>query len=462
MGSDAAAEFAPDPDEAPRHCISCAAFSIGRTPVTNAQYRLFVDASGHPPPSHWPGGEIPAGRELHPVTYVSHADAAAFCRWAGGRLPTEAEWERAARGDDDRTWPWGDAAPTPDLATFAATDTSPVGLRPHGAGPFGALDLAGNAWEWTSSALRPYPYDPGDDREDESSVEPRVVRGGAYIHGPGEIRCSSRHGMLAGAVDHYVGFRLACEPGAAIGLELDVVEVPAGDALLGNDSRSSAGPALADETPRHTLAVATVLLAATPVTNTQYRDFVRATGHPAPPHWAEGTMPEELAGHPVTYVDWDDANAFAVWCGARLPTEAEWEKAARGTDGRRYPWGDEPPELPSPVAKCHKGSGRANFGRGPKHGSTTRVDAHPEGASPYGLLDMAGNVWEWVNSAYAPYPYRLHDGREDPASGGPRVLRGGSYASGSSRFIRCAMRSRSAPGRRSAHIGFRIARFPGS
>jgi alkanesulfonate monooxygenase SsuD/methylene tetrahydromethanopterin reductase-like flavin-dependent oxidoreductase (luciferase family) len=87
--------------------------------VTNAEYRLFVEATARRAPSHWPGGTIPEGRELHPVTYVSWPDAAAFCRWAGGFLPSEAQWERAARGHDRRVWPWGDESPTPERATFA-------------------------------------------------------------------------------------------------------------------------------------------------------------------------------------------------------------------------------------------------------------------------------------------------------------------------------------------------------
>ncbi len=450
MGSDPAAAFPPDADEAPRHPVSCAAFRLGRTPVTNAEYRVFVEASGHRAPSHWPGGAVPRGREQHPVTYVSFADALAFCRWVGGRLPSEAEWERAARGGDVRTWPWGDELPTAGRARFGATDTSPVGLCPGGASPFGVLDLAGNAWEWTASTLRPYPYDPGDGREDEASHEPRVVRGGSYSHGPGEIRCSYRHGMLPGAVDHYVGFRLACEPGARLALDTALVDVPAADVLLGNDPRPPAGPALPDEDPRHVVSLSGVLLGATPVTNAQYLEFVRATGHPEPPHWVRGAIPEGLAQHPVTYVDWLDATAFCRWAGARLPTEAEWEKGARGSDSRLYPWGGEEPNVLF-----------ANFAGGSKHGATTAVDEHPRGASPYGLLDMAGNVWEWVGSAYAPYPYRADDGREDPASGFPRVLRGGSFASPSPSFVRCASRSRSAPGRRSAHIGFRAARDAG-
>jgi formylglycine-generating enzyme required for sulfatase activity len=450
MGSDPAAEHAPDPDEAPAHRVLVPAFRLGRVPVTNAEYLVFVSAAGHPAPSHWPGRAIPRGREAHPVTYVSWEDALAFGRWAGGRLPSEAEWERAARGDDGRAWPWGDGPPSPELAVFGGTDTAPVGTCPAGASPFGALDLAGNVWEWTASMLRQYPYAAGDGREDTGSAEPRVVRGGSYIHGAGEIRCSYRHGLLPGVVDHYVGFRLATDPGVSLAHDASMVDVPGGEVLLGNDPRPSGGPAAPDETPQHEASVAAVSLSATPVTNAQYRAFVDATKHPRPPHWPNGAMPQELAEHPVTHVDWHDANAFCRWAGARLPTEAEWEKAARGTDARLYPWGAAEPR-PDDLS-------RASFGGGAKYGRTTEVGAHPDGASPYGLLDMAGNVWEWVSSVYAPYPYDPADGREDLEAGLPRALRGGSFASPTSRNLRCAARSRSAPGRRSPHIGFRVAR----
>ena len=445
MGSDPAAEHAPDRDEAPRYEVEVGAFRLGRTPVTNAQYAEFVRATGGPPAAAWPNGLVPRGRELHPVTYVSWAEADAFCRWAGGFLPTEAQWERAARGGDERTWPWGDEPPRPAHAVLESTDTRPVGGRLAGAGPFGHLDLAGNAWEWTASGYADYPY--VEDRESDGSG-PRVLRGGAFVHGAGDARCSSRHGMLPATVDHYVGFRLA----AASGVEVDGIElldVPAGTVVMGNDQRPSGGPAPPDEVPRHVVDVDAFELTATPVTNAQYAGFVRATGRAAPIDWDDRTPPRH-DDHPVTHVDWHDATAFCRWAGGRLPTEAEWEKAARGVDGRLYPWGEHPPD-----------ADRTHAFHGLKHGATAPVGAAPGGASPYGLLDMAGNVWEWVSSAYRPYPYDTGDGRESPESDESRVLRGGSYASLTAGHLRCARRSASRPRRRSAHIGFRVARHVG-
>ncbi|MCY7304523.1 MAG: SUMF1/EgtB/PvdO family nonheme iron enzyme [Thermoleophilia bacterium] len=461
MGSDPAAEFAPEPDEEPQHRVPVAAFGIGRTQVTNAEYAMFVAASGYPAPSHWPDGAPTADQESHPVSYVSWEDARAFCAWAGGFLPTEAQWERAARGDDGRTWPWGDDAPTANHATFAAAGTSAVGLHPAGASPFGALDLAGNVWEWTMSAYRAYPFHAADGREDDASPGLRVVRGGAYSHGPGEIRCSYRHGMLPGAVDHYVGFRLACLPEARLVLDLALVDVPVGDVVLGNDPRPSRGVALPDEAPQHVVPVPAFELAATPVTNAEYLEFVQATGRQAPPHWTGGAIPEGLEQHPVTYVDWFDAGAYCHWAQSRLPTEAEWEKAARGADGRLYPWGDDEPEPADSALNQHNLRALAAFGLGSKGGAPTIVGSFPDGVSPYGVLDMAGNVWEWLSTEYAPYPYRADDGRENQEREAPRVLRGGSFASGRPSFVRCASRSRSAPGRRAAHIGFRVARNSG-
>ena len=138
--------------------------------------------------------------------------------------------------------------------------------------------------------------------------------------------------------------------------------------MLGNDPPPPGGPSAPDERPRHEVVVGAVSLSTTAVTNAQYGEFVRATGHPAPPHWPGGAVPDALERHPVTYVDWHDATAFCRWAGARLPTEAEWEKAARGVDGRVFPWGDDEP---SPA------SDHATYGAGPKHGRTSRSAATP-------------------------------------------------------------------------------------
>ena len=178
------------------------------------------------------------------------------------------------------------------------------------------------------------------------------------------------------------------------------------------------------ETRQRIVDVEAFELSRTPVTNAQYEPFVAAGAAAPPPHWPAP------ADHPVTFVDWHEAAAFCAWAGGRLPTEAEWEKAARGTDGRSYPWGDEDDAT------------RAAVGAGLKHGTTSPVGAHPGGVSPYGLQDLAGNVWEWTCT-------------EDPP--GERVLRGGSFASPGLAWARCTMRSHSRPRRRQAHIGFRVA-----
>jgi formylglycine-generating enzyme required for sulfatase activity len=421
MGSDPASAFPPDEDEAPRRLVELAPFRIARTPVTNAQYARFKDETGR----DWPA---PAVDEA-PVTYVTWDDAVAFCDWAGARLPTEAEWEHAARGDDDRLWPWGDEPPDASRAVFAAGIGAPrpVGSVPAGASPYGGLDLAGNVSEWTADT-----YAGGPERS---------VRGGSYVDTADAIRCSARRPVLGAARDPYIGFRPAAAPGEGRA-DLAWVEIPGGSVPVGRDLACFRGDALADELPTHVVTVPGFELSETPVTNAQYATFV-AEGHGAPPpHWLDDRPPAALAAHPVTWVDWNDADAFCRWAGGRLPTEAEWEKAARGTDSRTYPWGDEPDER------------RAVVGRGIKRGTTAPVGSLPGGASPYGLLDMAGNVWEWTASWYGPYPGSLEEGTE-------RVLRGGSYASPGLRWVRCASRSRSRPFRRQAHIGFRLARGGG-
>ena len=218
------------PDEAPRHRVYVRDFWIERHKVTNAEFALFLNATGLRPPGsdrrydeddadariHRSQGLWIAdpGFERHPVAEVSWFGARDYCTWTGRRLPTEAEWEKAARGDDERPYPWGFAAPTPQLAVFGraynATDST---SRPAGASPYRVEDMLGNLREWTSTGLRPYPYRTDDGREPYTGATGRVVVRGASHDDPAESlgvtrrRSYDRRGAAAG--HHFVGFRCA-------------------------------------------------------------------------------------------------------------------------------------------------------------------------------------------------------------------------------------------------------------
>jgi formylglycine-generating enzyme required for sulfatase activity len=240
------------------------------------------------------------------------------------------------------------------------------------------------------------------------------------------------------------------------------VEVPARPFLMGTRVAALSGLAkryggtresYREESPQHTLALPAFSIARAPVTNALYAAFVAAAGAPAPAHWRGESPPDALRDHPVADVTWHDAVRFCDWLNARgfrllpfafrLPSEAEWEHAARGGDGRDFPWGDEfEPSL-------------ANT-REAALATSTPVGSFARGASPYGALDMAGNVWEWTSSLDAPYPYRPDDGREDLSAPGRRILRGGCYANPHG-YARCACRFRLLPDVRNAFMGFRLA-----
>jgi formylglycine-generating enzyme required for sulfatase activity len=234
--------------------------------------------------------------------------------------------------------------------------------------------------------------------------------------------------------------------------EPEMVLIPAGEFLMGSDPKKDKD-AEDDEQPQHRLYLPDYTIAKTPVTNAQYAAFVEAAGHEPPERWKGKKPPQGKEDHPVVYVSWRDAMAYCKWLSEatgkayRLPSEAEWEKAARGTNGRIYPWGD------GWDAK------RCNAREGGKAG-TTPVGAYPQGASPYGVLDMAGNVWEWCHSLYRPYPYNAADGREDAEAGDLRVLRGGAFLS-DAWDVRCAGRSWGDPGNWLGFYGFRIVLAPG-
>ena len=242
--------------------------------------------------------------------------------------------------------------------------------------------------------------------------------------------------------------------------EPEMILIPAGPFLMGSDPDKDKD-ARDNEQPQHTLYLPDYTMARTPITQAQYAAFVQATGHRVPnvdadwakPYsWSGTTPPSGKEDHPVVLVTRHDAMAYCRWLAEitgkpyRLPTEAEWEKGARGTDGRIYPWGNE-----WDAKRCNSGeSGK---------GGTTPVGAYPNGVSPYGLLDMAGNVWEWCSSLHRGYPYRADDGREDLGTSGIRVLRGGSFYNHRD-GARCAFRYRTHPADRYDLSGFRVVVSP--
>lgn len=239
--------------------------------------------------------------------------------------------------------------------------------------------------------------------------------------------------------------------------EPEMIYIPAGSFLMGSteEQTQSAFRAglnvdwVAYEKPQHKIELPSYMIGRYSVTNAEYVLFVAETTHNPPPYWDGNQCPEDKSDHPVVNVSWYDAIAYCKWLSEmtgkayRLPTEAEWEKAARGENGQLFPWGDKFDQ-----ALCNaKGSGV---------GTTTPVAQYsPLGDSLYGLSDMAGNVWEWTHSLYKKYPYDPSDGREEIASGELRVLRGGSFFSPTYN-LRCARRGWEPPNNWTHFWGFRI------
>jgi formylglycine-generating enzyme required for sulfatase activity len=185
-------------------------------------------------------------------------------------------------------------------------------------------------------------------------------------------------------------------------LAKEMVLVPAGTFLMGTNEDIDGDnfyefgfnkPFFADAAPSHEIHLDAYYIDKYEVSNEQYFEFIRAANHKAPVHWEERTFAQGSEKFPIIRVSWYDASEYCKWAGKRLPTEAEWEKAAKGEDNRRYPWGNE------------FDYSKANLSQNPEfRGDIRKVDSYETGKSPYGAYNMVGNVWEWTDSWYTSYP----------------------------------------------------------
>lgn len=304
-----------------------------------------------------------------------------------------------------------------------------------------------------------------------------------------DTKASLRQALMARAQDHTADLRARIAAGLALGVLGDprlqrhpgphgdyllppLITLPSGTYPIGSDEGH-----YDDETPAHPVDLQSFQLGQFPVTNAEYALFLKAGGYEDARWWdteaaqawrrgestAEGTnqpgrqtQPDfwnntifNNPAQPVVGICWYEARAYCAWLSAqtgqvfRLPTEAEWEAAARGPTGRRYAYGND-----FDATRCN--TFETHIRR------TTPVGIFPGGETPEKLIDMTGNTWDWTSSLYQPYPYRATDGREDPADDARRVVRGGSWLVGRT-YARAAYRDYNAPGYQFSDVGFRLA-----
>lgn len=474
---------------------------IAATETTNAQYQECVRAGACRAPVQRAVYDDPA-KVNHPVVFVSWEDADAFSRWVGGRLPTEAEWEYSARGGrGGQIYPWGNSI-SHEQANYKGVGgrdrwegTAPVAsFQSNG---FGLYDMAGNIKEWCADRSGPYPTTAQSDGGSMGGISGggRLTRGGSWGALPRELRASARSwesgpsrftgfrvvresatrpGSRADGAGSDKRIRMASEAGQGSGARDPGVAGMAGSTsqsleAVGKGARSEAvqwvkipsgnfrmGCTASDmscessEVPRHRVVISKLFsMAATETTNRQYRTCVDA-GFCSPPENRRAYSDAEMADHPVVSVSWEHAVQYCGYLGGRLPTEAEWEYAARGgLPAARYPSGNE---------ITHD---NANFdgtgGRDVWYETSPAASFPPNG---FGLFDMAGNVWELCADRFDASFY-AHSPPQDP--GGPGngkdvVIRGGGWGPFPMVQLRVSQRSSMPRLARSKYVGFRCAK----
>ena len=467
--------------EGPYHEVNVPEFNIDVTEVTVKQYRACVDDGICSEPSvenedssecdeysNW----LYSDRERHPVNCVDWQQAKDYCEWSGKRLCSDSGWEKAARGTDGKIYPWGNVEANCDLAVMQGEDfvigcgedsTWPVGSKPARNNMY---DMAGNVYEWVEDDCHiNYEGAPNDGTAwiDSPRTSHRRIRGGSLYNISEFLRTSFNACWQSSRTHYAIGFRCCfpqcedstdcklneiCDSGECVlscgdlggscnegetcqeGLccldgrcSSPMVEIPEGEFWMGCNESVDEG-CEDDEYPYHVVNVPEFEIDITEVTVGQYRSCVDDDACLQAPSWSEhcNNIGNEREDYPVNCLTWSIAEGYCQWSGKRLCSESEWEKAARGTDGRIYPWGNE-------EATCERAV-MNDSGVGCGTGHSWSVASKPPGT--YGLYDMVGNVSEWVADDYHNN-YEAHptDGSVWTTGSDDRAVRGGNFENAS-------------------------------
>lgn len=440
-------------NETPQLVVRLDTFSIDKLEVTNARYRRCVAAGICSPAgqvSNVPlDYSISSTYDDFPVMGADWYGADAYCQWVGKRLPTEAEWEKAARGTDGRMYPWGGTTWDASRAT-EQENPKPVGSFPSGMSPYGALDMLGNAPEWTADWYVPYPLRTDGSSTSNSGLQNiyKVTRGEwSYVYSPvityrtfryplqtSGLRCAKGVTPPPSLYSAVVSTTAIQPLPTATAVDLSqMVYIPAGEFIMGTDVITSPFPKdRVDEMPQHMVYLDAFYIDRFPVTYAEYVKFLNLLGHN---NWAchgkwcaavddydsgeqvlddkiirlDGrfSVREGFDSYAADRISSVGANAYCEWLGKRLPTEAEWEKAARGTDGRTYPWGDDDSRTQADTSQSPIGTESFNV-------------------SPYGVHDLLGHTLESVSDWYFRDYYQFSPlvNPQGPYSGEHKVVRG--------------------------------------
>jgi formylglycine-generating enzyme required for sulfatase activity len=499
----------PYDDEKPAHEVTVNAFSISQYPVTFEEYDKFCEATRREKPNDrgW-------GRGTRPAINVSWEDATAYCEWlseqtgAHYRLLTEAEWEYACRAGSATRYSFGDdEPPLGDHAWYsknAEGKTHPVGEKlPN---DWHLYDMHGNVWEWVQDWYAAYSKEPQHNPNGPEQGSERVIRGGSWLYGTDDCRSASRLRRDPGSHRHYLGFRLARDgawPSDTFTLAVqkaantpvqaerkddqekaykpyqgfqdhlkdnkeapEMVYLPGGGFKMGDIQ----GKGWDDkERPVHEVTLEAFAIGRNPLTVGEFRRFVEAAGYKTKAEqeggawvydgkewgwksdasWRNPYMSQD-DDHPVVCISWNDAIAYCEWLSEQtgepysLPTEAQWEYACRTASEAAYCFGDDE-KLLEEYAWYAKNSERRTYHVGQKK------------RNAWGLHDMHGNVWEWVQDWFGDYSKVSQHNPSGPKQGSSRVFRGGGWHNDTG-GCRSACRGVRRPRDRSGDLGFRFAR----